>query len=353
MKTNFAAALIIAAFLSAGCGRENSGDTETIPVTVLVVQPMMIAETVYSPCRLEAGSEAVVSVSVPGVVERVLVSPGDTVLAGQSLMELRTDDLQRAMISDAAAVLSVAQASSEYARSNLGRAQELFDSGAVSAEEFQRIETEATASEATFNQASASYRASLDAAVNGLVTAPFDGVVGRVIATEGNPASGPLLGIFSSDVIKSELMVSPRYIHLLRPGLPAVFTTDHFPGEVFPGRVVSVSDAADAVSGLVSLSVQFTDSTGVLVPGLSGMAIVSLNTREDVIVLPGSAMTPLDDNLWEVAVVRNGAVSIQIVSSGIRNGNRYEITEGLLPGDSVIVLGNTLVSSGIPIMVVQ
>jgi len=353
MRNKAAQALVITGILLTACGNENSNATETVPVTVLVVQPMMMAETVYAPCRLEAGYEAVVSVPVPGVVECVLVSPGDTVAAGQSLIELRTDDLQRGMISDAAAVLSVARASAEYAGSNLRRAQELLESGAVSVEEYQRIETEARASEATLTQASSVYGASLNAAESGLVLAPFDGVVGRVIVTEGNPAAGPLLSIFSSDVLRAELLVSPRHIHKLKTGLPAVFTTDHFPGEVFPGRVVSVSETVDAVSGLVALSVQFSDTTGALVPGLSGMAVVSLDTKENALVLPGNVMTPLEENIWEVAVVRNNTVSIQRVTSGIRNGNRYEITEGLQPGDSVIVLGNTLVSSGTMIRVVR
>jgi multidrug efflux pump subunit AcrA (membrane-fusion protein) len=96
-----------------------------------VVQPQVISETVNAPCRLEAGSEAVISVSVSGIVEEVLVSPGDTVQAGQRLLVLRTDDIQGAVVREAAAMLSAARASSEYARSNLQRATELVETGAM------------------------------------------------------------------------------------------------------------------------------------------------------------------------------------------------------------------------------
>ncbi len=223
----------------------------------------------------------------------------------------------------------------------------------MSADEFQRIETEARASEATYRQAAASYNASATSAINGFVLAPFNGIVGRVMVTQGNRSEGPLMSIFGTEVIRAELLVAPGHIMKLRPGLPAVFSTDHFPGWIFQGSVVSVSETADAVSGLVAMTVQFTDTTGTLIPGLSGIATVSLVTKENAVVLPGSTMTPVTESIWEVAVVHEGKASMRRVTSGIRNGNRYEITQGLLPGDSVISLGNTLVSEGIPVRVVE
>ncbi|MCK5130869.1 MAG: efflux RND transporter periplasmic adaptor subunit [Candidatus Sabulitectum sp.] len=353
MKRYLSEALLLSVFLAAGCAGETEVEREKIPVTVFVVEPSMISEIVNAPCRLEAGSEAVVSVAVPSVVEEVLVTSGDTVTAGQKLLVLRTDDMQRAMISDAAAILTAARASSEYAHGNLRRATELAGTGAISADEFQRIETEARASEATYHQAAASYTASSTSARIGFVLAPFDGIVGRVIATQGNLAAGPLLSISGTGVIRAELLVAPRHIHKLRAGLPAVFTTDHFPGSVFPGSVVSVSETADVVSGLVAMIVQFTDTTGTLVPGLSGMTMVSLETRENTTVLPGSMMTFISENTMEVVLIQDGTATVRTVETGIRNGITYEIIDGLAAGDSVVNLGHTLVSEGTPVRVVQ
>lgn len=330
----------------AGCGGRGLDDSEPLAVNAVVVQPEMISRTLYAPCRLEAGSEAVLSVSVPSVVEDVLVQPGDTVTAGDRLLVLRTDDMRRAAVFGASAVLEAARASSEYAGANLSRADELLENGAISPQEHQMIETGARASEASYLQALAGYSAAVTSAGSGYVTAPFSGTVGRVMATQGNPASGPLLSIFSGEVKKAELLVAPRHMTLLRPGLPAVFMTDHFPGELFPGTVTSVSPSADPVSGLVALSVQFLDSSDVLVPGLSGLVMVSLETADSALVLGESALTPKGECCWEAAVVRNGTAHLTEVRTGIASGNRHEIIEGLLPGDTVITLGHTLVSNG-------
>ena len=344
---------ILFLFTLIACSGEDLQENTVSPVSIYVVETSIISETVNAPCRLEGASEAIVSVSVPSVVEEVLVSPGDTVLAGQRLLILRTDDMQRAMISDAAAMLTAARASAEYADGNLQRATDLLESGAMSAGDYERIETEGTAARATYNQALAGYNASSTVARNGFVLAPFSGVIGRVIATEGNPASGPLMSVYSTDVIEAELLVAPRHIHKLRAGLPSVFTTDHFPGIVFPGSVVSVSETADAVSGLVAMTVQFSDTTGSLIPGLSGVSMLLLSTSDSAIVLPSSMMTPIDESTWEIFVLENGHATRRVVQSGLRNGTRYEIIEGLAVGDSVINLGHTLLSEGSPVRVVQ
>lgn len=338
--------LLALSFLGASCGNNGGTVTEQVPVIVEVVSLETISETVYSSCRLEACSEAVVSVSFPSMVEDVLVNTGDTVTAGQSLIALKTDDLRRASISSAAAMVAAAGASSEYAASNLNRASELFSSGAMSLQEYQSRENEARAAEASHSQALAGYTAAVISAGSGMVTAPFSGVVGRVIATKGNPAAGPLLSIFSAGALKAELLVAPGHLRYLQPGIPAVFTTDHFPGEVFPGCVTSVANSADPISGLAALSVQFSDTTGRLVPGLSGMTMLSLQTRENVPVLGENALTPLGESMWEAVLVRNGRAEIVTVSTGIANGTRHEITEGIQEGDSVVTLGHTIVTGG-------
>ena len=339
-------------FAAFGCSEVKSNSENSIPVTISIVEPSVISETIIAPCRLEAGREAIVSVSTPAVVEQVLVLPGDTVIAGQRLLALRTDDMQRAMISDATALLTAARASSDYASSNLQRAVELLETGSISAEQFDRIQTEAVASEATLNRALAGYTASFTSAQSGYVLAPFDGVVGRVTASEGNPAYGALVSITDAEVLKAELLVAPSHIHDLQIGLPAVFTTSHFPGAVFPGAVVSVSDIADPISGLVSLTVQFSDATSSLVSGLSGTTMILVSTKENSVTVPSTMMTLVENDVWEVFVLENGVPTKRHIVTGIRNGSRYEVVNGLVFGDSLIHLGHTLVSDGCSVRVV-
>jgi RND family efflux transporter MFP subunit len=353
MKEFMLTALLFAAVLVGGCTEKGAVENTETSVTVYVLESSAISETVNIHCRLESSAEAVVSLSLPGTVEEVLVSPGDAVKYGERLVSLRSDNGYRAMVSDAAAVLCVARASREFAEENLRRAEQLSESGAISANEFQRIETEAVAAEASFRRASAGYTQSAGSERSGSVTAPFDGVVGRVFVADGNTAAGPLLTVSGAGIVQTELLAAPRHIHKLRVGLPVVFTTDHFPGMFFPGSIVSVSETADPLSGMVAMTAQFPDSSGNLVPGLTGTAVVMLETRENAVVVPAGMMTFIEGNKMEVALVKDGKAVIRQVETGIRNGVYYEIVTGLTPGDTLIDMGHTLVSDGSPVRVVQ
>ncbi len=353
MKEFVLTALLFTAVLVGGCTEKRNVENTETPVTVCVLEPSVISETVNIHCRLESSTEAVVSPFFPGIVEEVLVSPGDTVRTGERLVSLCSDNGYRAMVSDAAAVLCVARASKEFAEENLRRAEQLSENGAISANEFQRIETEAVAAEASFQRASAGYTVSASSARSGYVTAPFDGVVGRVFAADGNMVSGPLLTVSGTGILQAELLTAPRHIHKLRVGLPVVFTTDHFPGSFFQGSIVSVSEMADPMSGMVAMTAQFPDSSGNLVPGLTGMAVVMLETRENTVVVPAGMMTFKEGSTMEVALVENGIAAIRQVETGIRNGVNYEIVTGLTLGDTLIDMGHTLVSEGSPVRVVQ
>lgn len=350
LRRNELPLLLFFSFLACG-GKEP--EERVVPVEVAVVEAETISRVIYAPCRLEAGSEAVISAPQPSLVEEVLVESGDTVRAGDRLLALKTDDMRHAEVASAAAMVEAARASSEYALSNLSRAETLFEEGAMSIQQYQAAETEALSAEASYAQARAGLSAAITSAGSGYVTAPFAGVIGRIAVTEGNPAAGPLLTIFSGEILQSELLVSPVHLLYLEPGLPAVFTTDHYPGEFFQGTVQTVATGADPVSGLASLTVQISDTSGRLIPGLSGMVMVALETHENVPVLGENAMKPLGDCCWEAVVVRHGRAEFVRLQTGISNGTRHEVISGIQPGDSVVTLGHTIVNQGEEVRVVE
>jgi RND family efflux transporter MFP subunit len=332
--------------LLAACGRQPVEETPPVPVTVMVAGPDVISRMVQAPCRLQAGNEAVVAVVNPSRIEEVLVTEGDRVSGGELLARLSSDDVHGSSVNSAAAAVGAARAAAEYSGENLARTRELFEAGALSSSDYESAVAADESARAALGRAWAGYTSAEAAGSSGQVTAPFDGVVTRVWARTGNMASGPLMTVAGDGVLRAELLVSERHLPLLRDGLPAFYSTAHFPGEVFPGSVVSVSASVDPVSGLVPLVVQLSDTTGRLVPGLSGMMTVSLETADSVVVLPGRALRPVGDGAWEAVLVSAGSAELRAVETGIRQGNSWEIVSGVEFGDSVVVLGNHLVDEG-------
>lgn len=335
------------------CGKPEEMTEKYIPVTVIVAEPQVISSTVVAACRLESGSEAVITAMNPGRILEVAVSEGDEVLEGDILVELSTDQQYSSAVCASSAQLTAARTAASNARADLRRAARLRSDGAISESEYEMAVSVSAGSEASVRQALAGYENARSMEESGKVLAPFSGTVTRVWAREGYLSSGPLVSIADGGVMKSELLIAGSHLKHLAEGVPMIFATSHYPGELFAGEVISYSSSVDPISGLVSVMAQFHDESGRLRSGMTGTATVALQTSENTIVLPLQILLHEDETSWEVALISDGTADIVPVEIGIVNGTDFEITMGVEPGDSVIFLGNHLVVDGSAVKVVQ
>ncbi|MCD4777132.1 MAG: efflux RND transporter periplasmic adaptor subunit [Candidatus Aegiribacteria sp.] len=292
------------------CGQKEEIAEKLIPVTVIVPEPQVISSTVVAACRLESSSEAIITSMSPGRILEVTVNEGDEVREGEILVELSTDQQYSSAVSASSAQLTAARTLASNAEDDLHRAERLRIDGAISEIEYEMAVSTSAASAATERQAFAGYENARSMAESGKILAPFSGTVTRVWAKEGYVSSGPLVSITDSGVMKSELLIAGRHLQYLAEGLPLVFSTSHYPGELFPGEVISFSSSVDPVSGLVSVMAQYHDDSGRLRSGMTGTATIGLETSENTIVLPLRVLLHEDESLWEVALVRDNAVLI-------------------------------------------
>ncbi len=334
------------------CAAPEEYSEKAIPVTAAVAETGVISSCVVAACRLESGSESVITALNPGRILKVAVHEGDEVLAGDILVELSSDQQYSGAVSASSARLSAARTEASNAGNNLRRAERLVAEGAISESEYEMAVSRSAASEAGVKQALAGYLGSTGMAESGKVVAPFDGTVTRVWAKEGNVSSGPLVSLSGNGIMEAELLIADRHLQYLAEGLSVIFTTAHYPGEFFGGEVRSFSSSVDRVSGLVSVIVQLHDDSGRLRSGMTGNAMLELETRENTVVLPLRALLHPNESSWEAALIRNNTAVIVPVETGIVNGTDFEITSGVEPGDSVIFLGNSIVDNGSHVRVV-
>lgn len=349
---SLAPALIL--FLVAGCGPGGGEEPERIVrVQVQVMEPSTIAAEVYANTRLEGAQEALLFASIPGRVEEVMVSEGDTIEAGQRLVLMDTDQQVNAGTASALASLSAARANAENARANYQRMHSLYEAGALSTQEIEGVRVALEAAEAQFRQAQAGYTQARSTRDNAWVTAPFAGRVGRVWARAGNlSGSNPLLSISGNGGILARVLLPEADIFSLAEGQPAYVTIAALNYASVPGVVTSVSPTVDPVSGLVAAEVRFDDPEGVLRPGLSGRVSIITDSVSDAMVLPLSVLRRTRGG-YQVAVKVNGKAVLRDVSIGLSSQGYVEITDGVGRGDSVIVLGQNSVTEGGAVEVVN
>ncbi len=119
-----------------------------------------------------------------------------------------------------------------------------------------------------------------------------------------------------------------------------------------PGAVTAVSPSVDPISGLVSVEVRFDDPEGLLRPGLSGRVAVMTSTSEDALILRESVLRRTRTG-FQVALAEEGRAVLRDVTVGIKSHGLVEITSGLRPGDTVIVVGQNSVIEGDSLEVVE
>jgi len=360
MKNKFAFSpsipILILALVSAfaACGPAGEEEERTIRVVVQPAASGTISTESYASARLEGAEEALIYPSMPGRVEEVLVSEGDFVEAGQRLIKMDTDQQAGAGSSAALAGLSAARANQENARANFERLEALYEAGAVSAQDLDAVRTGLEAATAQLSQAQAGYTQARTARDNAWIAAPFSGRIGRIWARAGNSSSGasPLISISGNGGVLARILLPERDIYSLEVGQAAYVTVGALDNMSIPGVVTAVSPSVDPISGLVSVEVRFDDTEGVLRPGLSGRVAVITRTSDDAVVYPERVLRRTRSG-FQIAVVQDGRAELREVTIGIRSHGMVEIVSGIVPGDSVIIVGQNSVIDGSPVEVVE
>ena len=112
-------------------------------------------------------------------------------------------------------------------------------------------------------------------------------------------------------------------------------------GEIYPhkGKFYALDRSLDPKTGSIRYEVTFPNPGNILRPGQFGKVRFVADMKKGAMVIPQEAVNELQGS-YQVAVVdQNNKVSIRPVKMGERIGAMWEVTEGLKPGDKVVVQG--------------
>ena len=181
----------------------------------------------------------------------------------------------------------------------------------------------------------------------GTISAPFAGTITRVHVRPGDLATprGPLLEMadLSSLAIRFALPESEAVI--VREGLRTTVTLDAYPGRVFTGEITRVYPELDRRMRTRTIEAALTQDAD-LVPGMFARLQVEMETVTDAVVVPTKAVIATPKGSRIVNVVESGRISQRKVVTGIEDGTRIQIREGIQPGEQVVVAGGKKLKDG-------
>ena len=358
-------ALLIFVSLPLSCSRKQSKAAPNAPeVLVIVATPKDVPDVRESVATLDGLVNATITPRVSGHIISQDYKEGTAVKKGDPLFQIDPRPFEQAL-AQAKATLEKAQATQLKADQDQKRALELFSRKVTSEQE---RDTALQAAAASKGDTEADQAAVKSAELNleyTKITAPIDGIAGFVTAQVGDlvgPSSGPLTTISQVDPIKAVVTAGEQAFTEFVTRYPDPekraerlrnfeFELILGNGAVYPqkGKFYALDRNIDARTGSIRFEVTFPNPGNLLRPGQFGRVRVVYDTRKGALLVPEEAVTELQGN-YQVAVVGDdNKASIRPVKVGQRFGGMWEITEGVKPGERVIVQGAQKVQEGIAV----
>ena len=198
---------------------------------------------------------------------------------------------------------------------------------------------------AALDAAELNMEAAKDALEDTTIVAPFDGVVTAVSIHEGDHLSAvdyarPAIHLVNPTKIEMSGLIDEMDIADIGLGQEAIVTLDALPGLEVAGSVSYISEAAMIQAGVVMYETTITlhNPGPEIKDGMSATADIILERREDVLLVPGGAITK-DSEGKDVVMVWTNAEVIEerSVVIGLSHGRMTEILSGLKEGETVMI----------------
>jgi macrolide-specific efflux system membrane fusion protein len=319
---------------------EEPGSIRTAYVARRDIGSTVLATGVIRPM---VGAEVQVGSRVSGILQRLNVSIGDRVRAGDILAELDPLEFQ-ARYDQAMAGLETARVDEEFARIDLERARELHASSVISDAELDAMERSHRMAEANLLQAGANARSAEIQLDYTVIRAPVSGVVASVSTQVGETvaasfASPTFVTIIDLDRLEIWAYVDETDIGRVEVGQTATFTVDTYADTDFRGTVTAIQPKAEVVDNVVNYVtlIQIGPTEGkILRPEMTTTVNIALEGREDVLTLPNGAVRRDSDGVFAF-VPEADSLERRAIRTGYRGRDYTEVLDGLVEGDEVVV----------------
>jgi membrane fusion protein (multidrug efflux system) len=358
--TTYRPLLLACSLLALAACKPQQAPTPPPPeVDVLAVQPQTVPLERDLVGRLSPYRSADVRARVPGVLLKRSYQEGSDVKEGQVLFEIDPAPLQ-ASLGVARGQLAQAQASYANAHATAERARQLAPQKFVSQND---LDNAVAAERAASAAAQAAHAAVRSAEINlgyARVTSPISGRAGKQQVTEGALVGegsatllttvdqlDPLYANFSISSTELEALRGSENVALSGAGKATVQVV--LPGGKaypLPGTLDFSATTVDPQTGAVSLRAVLPNPDKALLPGSFVTLKANLGELRQAYLVPQGAVLRDANGAYLFVVGQENKVLRKSVQASSAADGRWLVTEGLAPGDQVIVAGVQKVKDG-------
>ena len=344
-------AVIIIILIAGGYYWYNKSQSSTTAVQykTAVAEKGTLTSAVSGSGNVIVDSSANVDPTITGTVANLAVSVGDKVKKGQFLFDIDNDDLSANVTKayssylQSLSSLETAKASKKEAKNNYEDAS--YNDKSIYKKKLEAAEISVTVSEENIKYALENYKNEKTNYADKRVVSPIEGTVNAINIKNGDDLSKLSSGssrqvpIIIGDLgtMKAQVEVSEVDIANVSIGQKATLTFNAIDEFSASGKVEKMDSLGTSTSGVVTYNViiGFDSLDKRIKPAMSVSASIITETKEDVIIIPSSAVKK-EGNSYYVEVLEKGVASKKKVETGLENTTKVEIKSGIEKGEAVI-----------------
>lgn len=310
--------------------RENITSENEAEVEIEVLKPSVFYHEIISNGKVEAANVADLRFQSAEVINHIWVKNGDKVIKGQKLAELDKLKLENKLV----------QAKDELERTKLEMQDVLIGQGysGKESEEIPETTLKLAKVKSGYDRALASFRLAEYDLENATLTAPFGGVIANLFSKPHNPAntSETFCTVIDNTRPEVDFTILENELGMMKKGDEAKIIP--FAGEEVElmGYISEINPMVDE-NGMVKVKA-VVNNNGKLFKGMNVRVCVRRSLGNEL-VIPKSALV-LRTGKQVVFTMKKGKAHWKYVRTGLENSSHYVVSEGLEPGDSIIISGN-------------
>ncbi|MGB7574193.1 MAG: efflux RND transporter periplasmic adaptor subunit [Thermodesulfobacteriota bacterium] len=356
--------VLVVGLITSGCGSQQAAPEPGLPeVAVVTVNPERVVLTTELPGRTSAYFVAEIRPQVNGIVQERLFNEGSDVKAGSVLYRIDPAPYQAAY-DNAVAALARSEANLPPIRLKAERYRELIAVKAISQQDFDNAVAALKQAEADIDYSKAAVESARINLAYTRIAAPISGRIGKSNVTVGALATAyqgsPFATIQQLDPIYVDAPESSANLLQLKRNIAAGRIKGTGPdqarvkllledGTPYPqeGTLKFSEVTVDPSTGSFILRMVFPNPKHTLLPGMYVRAVVQEGVVDRAILVPqqGVSRDP-KGNPVALIVDGSGKVEQRMITVARAMGDRWLVSEGLNPGDRLIVEGSQRIRPG-------
>jgi len=316
-------------------------DTQAPEVNIVAfrLSPIELRDRINLPGIVEPWLKYNIVAEVRGKVEKKLFEKGRPVKKGEVIAILDSEDYEIALRS--------AKASYDTALASRNRVEKLYKEQLASRSQLDDIVAQMEV-----------YRAQMESAELNLsrctIISPISGMINNLYVEEGKYVniSDPVAEVMQIDKVKVKVGIPESDVNGIRNVDVFEVKFDALDGRIFPASKFFLSKASDAQARLYNLELSIDNPEREILPDMFARVEIVKKDIPNALALPLYSIITLNGEKT-VYVVNDGVAHARTVQTGIQEGWMMQISDGLAPGDAVIVVGHRRVSDGQEVNVIR